>query len=105
MLEKERNMIRKRDKRVTVSWAMSDTPLGVHNEFTKDIHLYNDIYWVKLKELMLKARAFDSMMGQSEQQAEVEEPKEEPEEKEEVILTMGGPVRAGKKMEEKDGNI
>jgi len=68
---------------------MTDTPINIIKEFTVDVkEQYGNIYWVKLKDLMRKAEAYDYIISLNDS---VYEPvNEQEEEKPEEIKLMGG---------------
>lgn len=91
---------RKRKGRINVDFAISDCPISVYNRFTKDIATKcNDVYWVRLKELIEKSEAYDAMFRASpivmNEPIEAEEAKEEKES--DVVMTFGGKLKAGEK--------
>lgn len=76
---------------VRVGLVMNDTPLSVVKAFKHDIHLYNDMYWVKLQDLMRKAEAYDYIMSMGQSMSCLEEPVQQQEKEDEnTIKTFGG---------------
>lgn len=79
-----------------IGFAINDVPLWLYKQFTSDVkQKYNDIYWVKLMDLMRKAEAYDSMLAS---QGYMEEPMQEVENveketKEQKPLVMDGSVK------------
>ena len=69
--------------------VMNDVPIDLLKEFTSDVKVkYGNIRWVKLMNIMEKAKAYDNMMvlvGEDEPIQQQEEVKEQGE-----LLTMGG---------------
>lgn len=46
-----------------VGFFISDVPLSLMKQFTKDIKTkHNDVYWVRLHELILKEQAYDAFV-------------------------------------------
>ena len=48
---------------VKLTLTMNDVPLALYKEFVSDIYRYNDMYWVKLQDVMRKAEAYDLLMS------------------------------------------
>lgn len=90
--ERQREIKRDGKSWVTTGFTINDVPLNLFKRFISDIQLYNDIYWVKLMDLMRKAEAYDAMVGNTEYSEPEENEVSKPEEKEgkDFVQTMGG---------------
>jgi hypothetical protein len=74
--------------------TMNNVPISVYRDFLNDIDNFNNSYWVKLKELMLKAKAFDLFLSMGYFNNPVDNTEEFEEEQEEKdkggVTTFGG---------------
>ena len=95
--------VRKRKSLLKVDFTISDCPVSLYRRFTEGIATKcNDVYWVRLKELMDKSNAYDAMVRASPTAMNdvVEMPETEKEEKEsEFVMTFGGKKKVGEKNE------
>lgn len=94
----------KRKHKNTINMKIHDCPMTIYTEFIKDVHEYNNMYWVKLKDVMRKAEFYDNIVSMNGSNI-VHEPKPEQEENEQELetdsLTIGDikRIREGKENE------
>ena len=95
--------LKKRKNLLKVDFTISDCPVSLYKRFTHDIATRcNDVYWVRLKDLIDKSDAYDAMVRASPTDVNdaVEMPETVKEEKEsDVIMTFGGKLKAGERNE------
>ena len=67
---------KKKNGSIVVSFSISDCPLWLYKWFIDDSTRYNDVYWVRLKEIhdvLAMQQAFAEAPGQSESPREMSE--------------------------------
>lgn len=85
---------------IKLNLTMNDVPIFLFKKFVSDIKKYNDIYWVKLLDLVRKAECYDYIVTQGyvPDMIEKDELDEiDKEENKEYISTMGGNIPIYKK--------
>jgi len=54
-----------RKRKDTLGMGINDCPLWLVKKFTQDAEKrFNDVYWVKLHDLMMKAEAYERLIGE-----------------------------------------
>ena len=103
--EIKRKAIKKKNGCVVINFAIKDCPLWLYKWFLDDTNRYNDVYWVRLKELHDMLMTQDMVADAVNQQpVEVEKVVEELKEKKvktEVVKTFSGSEEV--KIDEKKG--
>jgi hypothetical protein len=89
----EQEKTKSRGQRVGYGFSISDCPLWLYRTFVDNVKTeYNDIYWVKLMDLMRKAEAYDVIMSGSVPVQDVPV-KSDVVEEEKFVQTMGGKIK------------
>jgi hypothetical protein len=83
---------KKKNGMISVSFSIKDCPLWLYKWFIDDTKRYNDIYWVRLKELHDMISVQEMMLEAPLKKAEPEETEGVPEElkKSYLVKTFGG---------------
>lgn len=92
--EAKESAIRRGKNKIFLTFSINDCPLSVWKDFTKDLIEYNDVYWSKLKDLIRKAEAYDTMvrLGLATDIDRVDEQTKD--DKDECVVTFGGKQNA-----------
>lgn len=89
----EQEKVKSKGQRVGYGFSISDCPLWLYRAFVENVKTeYNDIYWVKLMDLMRKAEAYDAIMSGVVPGQDVPAPVEHVDE-EKFVQTMGGKIK------------